>query len=112
MLVLILKPLQQPTAFIHLSPINAVHVSEIIVASSHETSSISDNTTSERKSGANYVNKSEQYLKLDRDAAVQAYDSRSSPGATQPSEWQPDWYTTKDDLPTMMNKRKQKIMQR
>ena len=74
--------------------------------------SLSDNTASERKPGTNSVNKSEQYLKLDRDAAVQAYDNGSSPGATQPSEWQPDWYTTKDDLPTMMNKRKQKIMQR
>ena len=108
LLVLILKPLQRPTAFIDLSPINDVHVSEIIVDSSHETGSSSDNTASERKS----VNKSEQYLKPDRDAAVQAYDNTSSPGVRQPSEWQPDWYTTKDDLPTMMNKRKQKIMHR
>ena len=112
LLVLILKPLQQPTAFIDLSPIDDVHVSDIIVASSHETGSLSDNTASERESGAESVNKSEQYLKPDRDAAVQAYDNRSSPGARQPSAWQPDWYTTKDDLPTMMDKRKQKIMQR
>ena len=84
----------------------------MIVASSHETASSSDNTPTDRNSGAKSANESGQHLKPDRDAPVQAYDNRSSPAARQPSEWQPDWYTTKDDLPTMMNKRKQKIMQR